>query len=386
MRRFWLQVLGLLLLIAFTHSIRAQIPFYVAEEVGAESTPGTTLDFPTDLAFTPDGSIAFVTEKHTGRVRMYEQQPDGSYVLRPQPFVTVAVSLLSGRYHERGLTSVAVDSYYPDNPYIYVYYTALRGSTPVLRISRWEDLGGVGGNGVILREYPLLDNTYRHVAAKIRHNAFDGMLYIAIGDNNRPATAQVLSDPHGKLHRINPYDGSVPPDNPFAGSSVYAYGLRHTFGLCVHPFTGEIYGVDNGEACDDRALKIVAGQNYGWGQPPTPNCPFGPSVIWRSGTAPGNQVSPAGCTFLTTDAYTGYFPGDLLFGEWNTRNISRITLTGPDLDQGTRGRFFTGSANSGRVTAVEQGPDGYVYFTSCLVADMFPLSCPQGRLFRLIPG
>ena len=400
MKQFWVLAMGLLVTATASFSSGyAQLSSYL-NIVDAEATAGAgavpPLNFPTDMAFTPDGTMLFVTEKGSGsparaRVRVYDLQPDGlSYALRAQPFVDVSVSLLSG-YHERGLTSIAVDSYYPFFPYVYLYRTALNASgQPVLRISRFEDLGGgVGGNGVILRDFPLLNNTHRHVAAKLRHNPYDFMLYIAIGDNNVPARAQSLSQPHGKVHRINPYDGSVPEDNPFPGSSVWAYGLRHLFAISVNPFTGELYGVDNGENCDDRAMKIVPGQNYRWGLAPTPNCPFSPSVIWRSGTAPGNQVSPAGLTFLWYDFYTGFFPGDMLFGEWNTGDIRRITLFGDALDQGTPpDRFYNGTPTStGRITAVEQAPNGYVYFTSCIVSAMFPTGCPAGasRLFRLNP-
>jgi glucose/arabinose dehydrogenase len=390
MRKLLLLIVVLVLVSAVTSPSWAQEFLFgsAAEEMSYGDDAGAgagALNFPTDLAFTPDGSIAFISEKTTGRVRAFDLQPDGRYLGRTQPFVTVPVSLLSG-YHERGLTSVAVDSYYPDAPYIYVYYTA---PGPVLRISRFEDVGGVGRNEFIIRQYPLLNNTFRHVASKIRHNLYDGMLYITVGDNNVPSTSGVLSDPHGKLHRVNPYDGSVPDDNPFPGSTVWAYGLRHTYGICLNWYTGDFYAVDNGENCDDRAFKIVPGQDYGWGRPPTPNCPFGPSsIIWRSGSAPGNQVAPTGCYFIWTDAYTGLNPGDMIFGEWNTRNISRVQLSGPDLGSGTRSRFFTGRTtptDTGRVTDVEMGPaDGFIYFVSCTSAQ-FPTSCTQGHFFRLNP-
>ena len=62
----------------------------------------------------------------------------------------------------------------------------------------------------------------------------DGKLYFTTGEHFTPASAQSLTNPRGKIHRINK-DGTVPTDNPFydgAGpnvDSIWAHGLRNPF-------------------------------------------------------------------------------------------------------------------------------------------------------------
>ena len=66
-----------------------------------------------------------------------------------------------------------------------------------------------------------------------------------------PATSQLLTNPRGKIHRINP-DGTVPTDNPFydgAGpnvDSIWAYGLRNPFRAFYDAPTGRLFIGDVG--------------------------------------------------------------------------------------------------------------------------------------------
>ena len=56
----------------------------------------------------------------------------------------------------------------------------------------------------------------------------------------------------GKIIRLRD-DGSVPPDNPFAGvkgarPEIWSYGHRHPQGICRDPETGRVYATENGAA------------------------------------------------------------------------------------------------------------------------------------------
>ena len=89
-----------------------------------------------------------------------------------------------------------------------------------------------------------------------------------MGDRgNRPA-AQDLSNPCGKIHRINP-DGSIPADNPYVSTkdaypSVWSYGHRNPQGLTIDARKGELWSVEHGPMGGDELNLIRPAQNYGW--------------------------------------------------------------------------------------------------------------------------
>jgi glucose/arabinose dehydrogenase len=82
----------------------------------------------------------------------------------------------------------------------------------------------------------------------------------------------------GKILRTNS-DGSIPGDNPFAGSLtgnsqyIWAYGLRNPFTFGVQPGTGRIFLNDVGQVTYEEINDRVGGKNYGW---PTAEGPANP--------------------------------------------------------------------------------------------------------------
>jgi mono/diheme cytochrome c family protein len=67
-------------------------------------------------------------------------------------------------------------------------------------------------------------------------------------------------------------DGSIPEDNPFrertAGKyrSIYAWGVRNSFGIAVQPLEdgGRMFFTDVGETRFEEVNELRAGANYGW--------------------------------------------------------------------------------------------------------------------------
>lgn len=110
---------------------------------------------------------------------------------------------------------VAFDPDFATNNYIYVYYTATDGGVHN-RVSRFTasatngDVAKAGSETPIF-ELPPLSAT-NHNGGAI-HFGSDGKLYVAVGENARPAEAQSLTTVLGKMLRINK-DGSI-PQNPF---------------------------------------------------------------------------------------------------------------------------------------------------------------------------
>jgi glucose/arabinose dehydrogenase len=210
------------------------------------------------MQFAPDGRL-FICEQ-TGRLRVVK---DGA--LLTTPFLTVTVSS-SG---ERGLLGVAFDPAFASNHFVYVYYTA---TTPAVdnRISRFTANGdvAVAGSEVVIFELDNLSSATNHNGGALAFGP-DGKLYAAVGENANSANAQSMTNVLGKMLRINK-DGTIPTDNPFAGSAsgknraIWALGLRNPFTFAFNPSGGEMFINDVGQSTWEEINDGVAGSNYGW--------------------------------------------------------------------------------------------------------------------------
>lgn len=194
-----------------------------------------------------------------------------------------------------GLFGLAFHPNYATNGYFYVYYIHRQGDTRYHRLSRFK----VSSNANVAD--PASENILLTVAKgvnEIGHNAGDlhfgpdGYLYFPLGDgdnknlSNRP---QVLTSLFGKMMRLNvdksteqgaadckglgSGDYSIPPDNPYAGSTeacdeIWASGLRNPWRFSFDRQTGDLYLSDIGQDEWDE-LNFLSngkdgGQNYGW--------------------------------------------------------------------------------------------------------------------------
>ncbi|GIN91766.1 PQQ-dependent sugar dehydrogenase [Siminovitchia terrae] len=90
----------------------------------------------------------------------------------------------------------------------------------------------------------------------------DHKVYVTTGDAAEPGLAQQLESLAGKILRLE-LDGSVPEDNPFAGSPIYSFGHRNPQGLAWDE-SGQLYATEHGQSAHDEINRIESGQNYGW--------------------------------------------------------------------------------------------------------------------------
>jgi hypothetical protein len=209
-------------------------------------------DFLTNLAIAPDGTM-FVTEKELGEVLIVR---DGRAL--EQPFATFDVIPDA----ERGLLGIALHPEFPDEPWVYIYYSDARSERN--RVVRVRADGDRGGEVDPLLELLPATSGY-HNGGDLAFGT-DGMLYVVTGEAHNPERAQAADDLGGKILRVTP-EGTVPEDNPFGpGSPVYSMGHRNSFGLCVDPSNGQVWETENGPSEHDEVNRIVAGENYGWPQ------------------------------------------------------------------------------------------------------------------------
>jgi glucose/arabinose dehydrogenase len=322
---------------------------------------GSGLDGPTGFDIAPDGRI-FVLQR-TGEIKIFKNGQ-----LLPQLFADLP-SEASG---DRGMIGIAFD---PDfgisNNDVYFYYT---GHDLLNHLVRFDASGDVGTNG----PYPIFQtqspSQLLHVGGSVRFGP-DGKLYVAVGDNGYPPNAQDLSNPHGKILRINK-DGSIPTDNPFYGQpgrlgAIWAYGFRNPWRFQFDSATGELYGGDVGDYTWEEINHIVKGGNYGWPVHEgmcTGDCAgfSNPSYAYNHN---GGSAAVTGGPVYRGGMFPAEYQGSLFFGDYAAGFIKRAVL---DADGNTTSvRDFDTAAGS--VVDLKVAPDGSLYYLTYI----------PGRLYRV---
>ena len=347
--------------------VRSQKHDFQVEEVAKG------LDHPWGMAFLPDGGI-LVTERG-GNLRVIR---DGR-ISKP-----VAGLPKIEEWGQGGLLDVALHPDYAKNKLVYLSYAGEdsgKAGTEVL-------FGRFDGNAlhdvhVIFRALPKRAGN-RHFGSRLVFHP-DGSLFVSLGERGDQNQAQNLSNHLGTIVRILP-DGRVPKDNPFVGRrdakpEIYSYGNRNVQGMALRPNTNQIWAHEHGPQGGDEVNLIRPGINYGW-----PVITYG--VNYGTGTKIGEgthkagmeqpklkwvpSIAPSGMTFYDGDKFPNW-KGDLFVGALKFQLLVRLTLNGDNIV--SEERMLKNKL--GRIRAVKQGPDGYLY----LLTDK-----SNGGLYRLVPN
>lgn len=227
------------------------------------------LSVPWSLDITRDGRI-FLTERE-GNIRLIENG-----VLQDSPIYTFEPPFTA--QGEGGLMGLVLDPDFENNGYFYVMYTyrdnggEINGAIPNMpgnpesgnsslynRVVRMHyDREGTREDKVLLDRIP---GGVAHNGGRLGIGP-DGKLYATVGDGGVPELAQDRNSLAGKIVRME-LDGSVPADNPFPDSYVYALGLRNSQGITWDE-NGILYASEHGNIAHDEINIIVPGGNYGW--------------------------------------------------------------------------------------------------------------------------
>lgn len=166
-------------------------------------------------------------------------------------------------FAEIGLLGLALHPDFVDTPYVYVVGIYL---TP----NSLEELYDTRITRYLYKDNSLVEPEILH--SHIQFGGFhaggriiitqDRKLLLARGESTNKLAAQDSSALWGKLLRFN-LDGSIPEDNPFPDSPVWAYGFRNPQGL-TQDADGTIYTAEHGPDTDDEINIIEKGRNYGW--------------------------------------------------------------------------------------------------------------------------
>ncbi len=224
-----------------------------------KSTPATAADtqhkvlvqnlqFPWEICWGPDNMI-WMTERG-GRISRVDTA-NGN--LTPQ--LTIADVKAQG---EGGLLGMVLHPDFATSPFVYVAYNYDQAGAYKEKIVRYTFSGTSLGSPVV-----LLDN----IAASSIHNGCrllispDRKLFISTGDASNQSLPQNATAVNGKILRLN-LDGSIPADNPVAGSPVWSRGHRNPQGLVFA--NNMLYSSEHGPDIEDEINIIEKGRNYGW--------------------------------------------------------------------------------------------------------------------------
>lgn len=173
---------------------------------------------------------------------------------------TVILDLTSAVYlsSESGLLGFALHPNFPATPEIFLSYV-YNAANPKQKIVKYTYNGTNLVNETILIDN--IDAGDTHCGARFAFLA-DGTLLVTTGDDHGLSYPQDPNILNGKILRMNT-DGSIPADNPNAGSYVYTLGHRNPQGMLVMD-NGTIYISEHGATTDDEFQIVEAGRNYGW--------------------------------------------------------------------------------------------------------------------------
>jgi glucose/arabinose dehydrogenase/PKD repeat protein len=318
----------------------------------------------------------------------------------PTPFLELHLNIPGYAGLQQGIMDVALDPGFVSNHHYYVFYTKDVPNND--RLSRFTAngtlTGTIAGSEVILYQDPQTADTEHHGGAVNFGN--DGKLYFTTGEHFNAANAQDLTNPRGKIHRINP-DGTVPTDDPFYDGpgphwdSIWAYGLRNPFRAYYDAPTGRLLVADVGGNNYQTAYEEVnvgaAGRNYGW-----PDCEFGTcgnpnfSVALYAYPHLGRDASiTGGFVYHGTQFPVGY-QGSYFFADYTQNWIKRLTF---DAQGNVNGVFDfeppDGASDGpyGDIVYLTEGPDGALYYVDLGYSDVggsFGIS--KIRRIRYVPS
>jgi len=351
---------------------------------GVEFEPVVTkLKVPWDFAFAPNDDL-FVTER-VGRIL----RVDGEREVLAEPEAVVDASAIDpgdeggwwSTGGEDGLLGIAVHPSYPDEPYVYAYYTYPDQDAPegkYNRVVRYD----VTAEDVTGTEETIVDG----IPANQYHNggriAFGprGHLWVTCGDGGQPDRSGDPSFLGGKILRVLP-NGDPAPENPEwddGDRRVFTVGHRNPQGVTWLP-DGTTVVTEHGPSGHDEVNVLERGADYGWPDARTAEQYRGTDVH-RPVVNTGNETwAPSGCVFYTGEAVPAW-RNRLLIGALKGMHVNAVTLSPPDaelppLEGGDARRFdadwmdqrFVATSHKlfrnelGRVRYVGQGPDGNAY-------------------------
>lgn len=332
----------------------------------------SNLEIPWSIVFDQAGTMYF-TER-PGRLQML-RKGEG------KPTLIAEIEEVRHR-GEGGLMGLALHPNFHSNGWLYLSYTFSGTGGLANRVVRYQLKDGKLTDRKEI--VPQLPGSSVHNGCRIRFGP-DGKLYVTTGDAAERSIAQDMSSLGGKILRLND-DGSVPQDNPYPGSPLFAIGFRNPQGIDWHPPTGLLFETEHGPSGfdgpggGDEVNIVERGKNYGW------------PVIHHNQTKQGMEaplleytpaVAPASGMFYRGNAFP-QFKNNFFFGGLRGQRIQRIVV-----DESNPRKILLEEPlllnEFRRIREVAEGPDGFIYFSTSNRDGRARPFDNDDRIMRLVP-
>jgi glucose/arabinose dehydrogenase len=325
-------------------------------------------DVPWAIGFLPDGA-ALVTDRG-----------DGLWLVRGNQRRRLRGLPKAHDQGQGGLLDVMVPRDFARSRQIYLTLSRRqgRGSGTAVATGRLNrDESALTDVRIIFEAAPH-SRTGRHFGARVVE-ARDGTLFVSLGDRGEPPSAQMLGLHQGSVLRLT-RDGAAAAGNPFAAQpgaqpEIWSYGHRNPQGMALDP-AGRLWTAEHGARGGDEINHVRKGLNYGW-----PVISYGrhysgakigegtakpgmeqPAFYWDPSIAPSSLMIYSGKLWPQWKGH--HFVGSLKFDY-----IAR--LSGRPLRETEQLRH----ALTGRIRAIQEAPDGSIWFASET----------EGAIFRITP-
>lgn len=333
--------------------LQAQSTITLDSTVLEVTTVASGLHVPWEIIWGPDNWL-WVTERN-GRISRINPENGEQQVL-----ITITDCY---EYSESGLLGMALHPDFDNNPYVYVVHNYYSGGNR-------EKLVRYTYNGTALVD-PLDLITGIMASSGGNHSGSrllilpDQTMLMSTGDYYNDVVAQNLGNINGKILRLN-LDGSVPADNPIAGSYVHSWGHRNAQGMVLSP-NGIIYSSEHGPSNDDEFNILEPNRNYGW-----PNVEGFCNNATENAFCAANNVREPLAAWTPTIAVCGIdFYNHPAIPEWQG-SVLMANLKAPSLKQlifDQAGTAIVAERNAinytfGRLRDVCVAPDGRVFLAT----------------------
>lgn len=333
----------------------------------------TGFELPTTFEFLPDGRM--LVAELQGRIKVLPPP-----YTQPSPTLFLQISNIGSAGVQQGIYDLVLDPAFATNRHYYVFYTL--GSPNHDRVSRFTANaaldGTVPGSELVLYEDPQDADAEHHGGALSFAN--DGKLLFTTGEHFIPSLARLLTNPRGKVHRINP-DGTAPTDNPFydgAGpniDTIWARGLRNPFRAYYDSPTGRYFIGDVGG--NDPATSIEEinlgsrGADFGWPDSEGP-CSAPCTSPLRHYPHAGRDASVTGGFVYHGTAFPAAYQGAYFYADYAQNWIRGLTLDAAGTVTGTFNFEPADGAVDGPygdIVYLAEGPDGALYYADLGYSD-----------------